>query len=248
MTPEKTNSNSKTVLVVGATGNTGFPLVKQLLARGYNLRIIVRSLDKFPQELLENSKLKIIKASLLDLSDEQMLEAVKGCGAVASCLGHTLSFKGMFGEPRALVLEAVKRLCVVITATRFAAKTKFLLMNTVGNRNPGKRVITGERFILSLLRNLIPPHYDNEASAAFLRDDIGSENEFIEWVVVRPDGLINAEISNYEVVATPPRTIFNGLTATRATVAHFMCECIEKPNLWLQWKGKMPVVFNKKVK
>jgi len=25
-----------------------------------------------------------------------------------------------------------------------------------------------------------------------------------------------------------------------------MCECIEKPNLWFQWKGKMPVVFNKK--
>ena len=111
MTSEKTNSNSKTVLVVGATGNTGFPLVKQLLARGYNLRIIVRSLDKFPQELLENSKLKIIKASLLDLSDEQMLEAVKGCVAVASCLGHTMSFKGIFGKPRTLVLEAVKRLC-----------------------------------------------------------------------------------------------------------------------------------------
>ena len=177
MTSEKTNSNSKTVLVVGATGNTGFPLVKQLLARGYNLRIIVRSLDKFPQELLENSKLKIIKASLLDLSDEQMLEAVKGCAAVASCLGHTLSFKGMFGKPRTLVLEAVKRLCVAITATRSADKTKFLLMNTVGNRNPGERVTMGERFILSLLRNLIPPHYDNEASAAFLRDNIGSENE-----------------------------------------------------------------------
>ena len=72
MTTEKTNSNSKTVLVVGATGNTGFPLVKQLLVRGYNLRIIVRSLDKFPLELLENPKLKIIKASLLDLGDEQM--------------------------------------------------------------------------------------------------------------------------------------------------------------------------------
>ena len=60
--------------------------------------------------------------------------------------------------------------------------------------------------------------------------------------MVRPDGLINAEISNYEVVATPPQTIFNGLTTTRANVAHFMCECIEQPNLWIQWKGKMPVV------
>jgi nucleoside-diphosphate-sugar epimerase len=55
MTSEKTNSNSKTVLVVGATGNTGLPLVKQILARGYDLRVIVRSSDKFPQELLENS-------------------------------------------------------------------------------------------------------------------------------------------------------------------------------------------------
>ena len=73
-------------------------------------------------------------------------------------------------------------------------------------------------------------------------------DEFIEWVVVRPDGLINAEISNYEVVATPPKTIFNGLTTTRANVAHFMCECIEQPNLWIQWKGKMPVVYNKKIK
>ena len=85
----------------------------------------------------------------------------------------------------------------------------------------------------------------HEASAAFLRDNIGSENEFIEWVVVRPDGLINAEISNYEVVATPPRTIFNGLTTTRANVAHFMCELIEKQNLWSHWQGKMPVIFNK---
>ena len=102
------------------------------------------------------------------------------------------------------------------------------------------------KFVLFLLRNLMPPHHDNEASAAFLRDNIGLENPFIEWVVVRPDGLINAEVSDYEVVATPPRTIFNGPTTPRANVAHFMCECIEKPNLWLLWKGKMPVVFNKK--
>ena len=92
-------SISKNVLVLGATGNTGFPLVKQLLERGYSLRIVVRSSDKFPKELLENSNLKIIQASLLDLTDKQLQEAVKGCGNVVSCLGHTMSFKGIFGEP-----------------------------------------------------------------------------------------------------------------------------------------------------
>ena len=238
-------SISKTVLVVGATGNTGFPLVKQLLDRGYNLRIIVRSSDKFSKELLENPNLKIIQASLLDLSDKQIQEAVKGCGNVVSCLGHTMSFKGMFGEPRALVLKAVKRLSKAIKVSRSKVKIKFLLMNTVGVRNPGERVTRGEKFVLYLLRNLIPPHYDNEAAAAFLRDEIGTKNEFIEWVVIRPDGLINAEISNYEIVVTPPRTIFNGLTTTRANVAHFMCELIEKQNLWSHWQGKMPVIFNK---
>ncbi len=64
-------------------------------------------------------------------------------------------------------------------------------------------------------------------------------------MVIRPDGLINAEISNYEIVASPPRTIFNGHTTTRANVAHFICELIEKKNLWSQWVGKMPVIFNK---
>ena len=238
-------SISKTVLVVGATGNTGFPLVKQLLERGYSLRIIVRSSDKFPKELLENSNLKIIQASLLDLTDKQLQEAVKDCGNVVSCLGHTMSFKGIFGEPRALVLGAVRRLSNAIKVSRSSVKIKFLLMNTVGVRNPDEKITKGERFVLYLLRNLIPPHYDNESSAAFLRDEIGTENKFIEWVVIRPDGLINAEISNYEIVASPPQTIFNGLTTTRANVAHFICELIEKQNLWSQWEGKMPVIFNK---
>ena len=36
------------ILVVGASGATGIQLVKQLLIRGNNLKIIVRSLNKLP--------------------------------------------------------------------------------------------------------------------------------------------------------------------------------------------------------
>lgn len=236
---------AKTVLVLGATGNTGFPLVKQLLTRGYSVRVIVRSLDRFSQELLKNPKLKVTNENLLDLSHEQLLETVKDCGNIVSCLGHTMSLRGIFGEPRTLVLEAVKRVCIAIKDTDIKVKKKFLLMNTVGNRNPGDNVTISEKFILFFLRRLIPPHYDNEAAAAYLRDEISSENEFVEWVVIRPDSLINDGISTYEVVSTPPQTIFNGLKTTRSNVAHFMCECIENPSTWNRWKGKMPVVFDK---
>ena len=236
---------AKTVLVLGATGNTGLPLVKQLLTRGYNVWVIVRSLDRFSQELLKNPKLRVINENLLDLSHVQLLEIVKDCGSIVSCLGHTMSLRGIFGEPRALVLEAVKRVCIAIKDTDIKVKKKFLLMNTVGNRNPGENVTRSEKFTLYFLRRLIPPHYDNEAAAAYLRDEISSENDFVEWVVIRPDSLINDEISTYEVVSTPPRTIFNGLKTTRSNVAHFMCECIEKPSTWNRWKGKMPVIFDK---
>ncbi len=113
---------AKTVLVLGATGNTGLPLVKQLLTRGYNVWVIVRSLDRFSQELLKNPKLRVINENLLDLSHVQLLEIVKDCGSIVSCLGHTMSLRGIFGEPRALVLEAVKRVCIAIKGTDIKVK------------------------------------------------------------------------------------------------------------------------------
>ena len=42
------------IVLVGA-GEVGFNLSKLLSKEGYSLRIIVRSSDKFPKELLEKS-------------------------------------------------------------------------------------------------------------------------------------------------------------------------------------------------
>ena len=43
-----------TILVVGATGKTGGPLVEQLLGMNYKVRVIVRSCHKLPAEVLGN--------------------------------------------------------------------------------------------------------------------------------------------------------------------------------------------------
>jgi len=37
---------------------------------------------------------------------------------VASCLGHVMSFKGIFGEPKKLCTHATRRLCNAIEASR----------------------------------------------------------------------------------------------------------------------------------
>ena len=92
-----------TILIVGASGATGHLLVKQLLDRGHDVRVIVRSPDRFSELLPKQDHLKVTGASLLDLSDTEISQHVNGCDAVASCLGHKPSFKGIYGHPRRLV-------------------------------------------------------------------------------------------------------------------------------------------------
>ena len=237
-----------TTLVVGATGNTGRPLVEQLLDKKHKVRIIVRSTYKLPTEILESPNATIIEASVLDLSDMELAAHVKGCDAVVSCLGHNLDFKGVFGNPRKLCTDAIRRLCVAIEANNAGKPTKVILMNTVGVQNPNleEKRSWAERLLLTVLRYTIPPHRDNETAAEHMHQVIGTKNKHIEWCAVRPDSLINAVVSQYEINESPSTGIFTGRPSTRSNVAHFMVELIEKPKLWSTWKFRMPVIMNSK--
>ena len=97
-----------TVVVVGASGATGRLLVEQLVNRGLNVKVIVRSTDNLSNDLKNHPNLFIVHASVLDLSDADMALHTKGCDAVASCLGHNLTFKGMYGQQRLLVTYATR--------------------------------------------------------------------------------------------------------------------------------------------
>ena len=101
-------------LIVGASGATGRLLTEELLNRGQFLKVIVRSPDKLPTAIKKHKNLTVIQASVLDLSDAELAQHVKGCDAVASCLGHNITLKGMFGHPRELVTDATRRLCDAI--------------------------------------------------------------------------------------------------------------------------------------
>lgn len=236
----------KTVLVAGATGNTGRPLVEQLLALGMTVRVIVRSRQRLPSAVLEHPNIEVTEASILDLSDATLGELTNGCDAVISCLGHVLSFNGIFGAPRKLCTDATRRLCDAMASNRPTSPAKFILMNTVGVPNPDLHEQRSwfERGVLTLLRGLIPPHSDNEMAAAHLYENVGTQSAYLEWCSVRPDSLINAEVSPYEVTASPVTGLFDGRPTTRANVARFMTQLIEDEALWETWKFKMPVIMN----
>ncbi len=239
-----------TTLVVGASGATGRLLVEQLLKRGQHVRVIVRSPERMSELLKNHDNVSVIQASVLNLSDTEMAQHVKGCDAVASCLGHNLSLKGIYGHPRRLVTDATNRLCNAIKANEPEpeAPTKFVLMNTAGNSNRDlhESISFGQKVVIGLLRLLLPPHVDNEQAADFLRIRIGQNDGAIAWAAVRPDNLINEdEVTEYEVYPSPIRSaIFNAGVTSRINVAHFMASLITDDDLWNKWKGQMPVVYN----
>ena len=237
-----------TVLVVGASGATGKHLVEQLLIQRHKVKVIVRSPEKVPELWKTNENLEIISASLLELSDTEMSEIVKDCHAVASCLGHNLTWKGVYGQPRKLVTDATRRLCDALKFNNPKQVVRFVLMNTTGNRNRDLKepISFAQKCMIGLLRLLLPPHVDNEKAADYLRTQIGQNNEFIEWTAVRPDGLINeGKVTEYEIHASPTRSaIFDAGKVSRINVGHFMASLINDDDLWSKWKGQMPVIYS----
>ncbi|MDQ3534287.1 MAG: SDR family oxidoreductase [Bacteroidota bacterium] len=237
-----------TTLVVGASGATGKSLVEQLLKMGQNVKVIVRPAGKIPDSWIREDKVSIIKANINEIGVDEMAGYIKDCQAIASCLGHNLTWRGIYGKPRKLVTDAVRLLCDAIKKNLPEIPVKFLLMNTAGNRNRDlkEQISFREKSVIGLLRLLLPPHSDNEEAADYLRVNIGQNDSSIQWIVVRPDTLTNEDkVTEYTVHASPSRSaIFNPGKTSRINVGYFMAELITQDDLWEIWRWKMPVIYN----
>ena len=237
----------QTVLLVGGTGRTGRRVLEQLRRRGVAVRAIVRSADRLPAGIAGDPGLTVVEADLLSLGDGDLLRHVGGCDAVISCLGHTISLKGVFGPPRDLVTRAAARLCRAIEQSQPARPTKFILMSSVSVHHPAGLDVRRrgfERLLVWVLRGLVPPAGDNQRAADFVHDDIGTGNRFVQWAAVRPDTLVEGDVSEYALHETLVSSPFGPDSSTMANVAHFMCELVTNPGTWDAWRGKLPVIVN----
>ena len=237
-----------TSLVVGATGATGRLLVRELLDRGQKVRAVARNPSKLGEDSLRDPNLTVIQASIAEMSSQDLAELVSGCDAAASCLGHNLTFKGLFGPPRRLVTDATRRICKALREGEGGRPSKFVLMNTAGNTNRdlAEEMSLAQKGVIFLLRLLLPPHVDNEQAADYLRLEVGEADPMLGWVAVRPDGLVDAEaVSEYSLHPSPIRSaIFDAGTTSRVNVAHFMADLMTDPEVWSRWKGQMPVIYD----
>jgi len=243
----ETPKDETSVLVLGGTGRTGVRVVRQLLERGVSVRAIVRSAARLPEDVLRDPRLTVIEAGLLSLTREELGRALDGCNTVISCLGHTTSVRGVFGPPSDLVTRAVTRLARIATGMQRATPMRFILMSSVSVNRPARADTirgTAERVFLTVLRGLVPPARDNQRAADFLAHEVGPNHSAVEWVVVRPDTLLEGDVSEYRLSSELVSSIFRPDKTNRASVAHFMCELAERDSTWERWKGCMPVIVN----
>lgn len=240
-------SEQLTVLLLGGTGRTGRRVLEQLLRRGVNVRVIVRSAERLPAGATKHPNLAVVEADLLSLDDEDLQRHVRGCDAVLSCLGHVPDFKGVFFRPHDLVTRATTRLCRGIEALQPAKPVKVILMSSVSVNHPGgldTRRGMVERAFVWMLRGVLPPANDNQQAANFLFDGIGTNNPFVQWVVVRPDTLREGDVSEYTLHEGLLSSLFAPDNTDMTNVAHVMCELLTNPRVWDDWKGKLPVIVN----
>ncbi len=156
----------------------------------------------------------------------------------------------MFGRPRDLVTEAVRRVYGAAKEIEPERPLRFVLMSTVSVLRPGRQdAHRGPlvRAMLWLLRGLVPPARDNQSASDFLLEVVGADGRFVEWTAVRPDSLKEGDVSDYDVHGDLVTGLFRPRETRMANVAHFMCELVTDDRAWEQWRGKLPVIVDRTV-
>ena len=235
-------------LVLGASGATGRLVVQQLVKKNIQVRVVVREFAIIPSQISDDKSIEIIKGNINDFDIAKIKDLVKDCDSVICCLGHNLSFKGMFGPPHKLVYNIVVKIIEALQSQNL--NSKFILMSTTAytNKKTGEVNTFGEKIVFSLLKVLLPPHKDNMLAADHLVYKLGSKTN-IDWVAVRPDSLFDEEnVSEYEIHNNKIRSpIFNAGKTSRINVSNFMAELVTNDKLWQEWKHKTPVIYNKEL-
>jgi len=187
------------LFVIGATGRTGQEVVKQALARGYDVTAFVRS----PEAInLRNERLSIVRGNPVD--EVQLFKAMQNHDAVLSTLGPREIFKSSsllhdsaLATARAMHRSGVKRLVVLSAAAHF----------------PG----VPNRIASFILRN--------HMRDSLAMEEIVQANG-LDWTIARPPRLTEEKYSTYRSrEGAAPRM---GFTLARRAVAAFMLDAIEQ--------------------
>lgn len=161
------------LLIVGGTGGTGRQLIAQALERGHAVTALVRNPSKLG---LEHPRLRVVRGDVLDYGSVE--EAVRGQEAVISALGHKRFF-----YPTRILSEGTANLLRAMQAhgvPRFVCETSLGIGDSAGRM--------GLYYTLFVIPVILPFYFWDKTRQEQL---IAASD--VEWVIVRPGVLSNAE-------------------------------------------------------
>lgn len=200
------------ILILGATGGTGRLIVKEALARGYDVSVLVRSAEK-------GRDLGGVKLVIGDARDETVMrEALRGRDAVVSALGTPASpFRQV-----TLLSSATRRL---VDAMKSEGVTRLVAITGMG---AGNSVGHGGFLFDTLIFPLLLRHVyaDKNRQEAIIKES------GLDWVLVRPT-ILNNKPGRGTVRALDDLSGFHGGNIAREDVARFVVDQVEG-EAWLR--------------
>jgi len=160
------------ILIFGASGNTGYELVRQALNQGHKVTAFVRSPDKLK---ISNENLTVIRGDVKDYSSVE--NAIKNQDAVISALGVSKPLKK---DP--VVVEGIKN---IIKAMEQMNVKRFIYLSFVAvgeSRNNAGFIL--KNIVSRIVHNEIEDHEEKESII---------KSSSLEWTIVKPPKLSNGK-------------------------------------------------------
>ena len=206
------------ILVLGATGGTGRLIVRDALAKGHSVVVLVRSKATAP----DLTGADVIEGDARD--ESALLTALDGCDSVVSSLGTGIN---LFGG---ITLLSVATRALVAAMYRSGARRLVCISALgVGDSRGHGGFLFDRLFQPLLLRNA---YKDKEQQEATIR------TSSLDWVIVRPAAL-NDEPARGHVRAITDVTDVRGGKIARADVARFVVEQLTTD----RWLRQTPLIL-----
>jgi putative NADH-flavin reductase len=205
------------LIIFGATGRTGKPLVEQALAAGHDVTAYVRNTSKLN---ITHPKLKVVTGSLSDA--EKIANAVNGQDAVLVTLGQVK------GGSKTIMEETAK---VITTAMNKAGVRRLITLTGAGVAQPGDEPKMFNKFMSFMLNTFAKDVLKDSAKHAEI-----VRSSPLEWTIVRVPMLTDGERKGKYRIGKVG--VDDGPRISRADVADFMLKQVTDKN----YVGKAPVI------
>ncbi|MDR6674511.1 SDR family oxidoreductase [Xanthomonas sp. 1678] len=210
-------SDRPKILVLGATGGTGRHIVRQAVARGYDVAALVRSAD---------AARHLAGAQLIvgDARDEKVLrQALHDRDAVISALGTPAS-----PLREVTLLSTATR--ALVSAMKAQQVTRLIGITGIGaGDSAGHGGFVFDKLIFPLLLRHV--YADKNRQEALIRDS------GLDWVLVRPS-VLNDKPGRGDIRALTDLTGFHGGSISRADVATFVLDQVASSD----WTHRSPLI------